>query len=131
MCHEEPFISSFQGHFSWHGLGGQTASKAAATQRRGLGRRISCHTHTGIANKYGYSPTAVGTAPHDLFEHVYTLLFRQLLLKPSFGALSNIPMVGAAYVSYNQNPVLKMVNPEPCKELRRRPQLFLAGIGPY
>ena len=29
------------------------------------------------------------------------------------------------------NPGTKMVYPEPCKELRRRPQLFLAGIVPY
>ena len=25
----------------------------------------------------------------------------------------------------------KMVNPEPCKELEMRPQLFMAGIVPY
>ena len=28
-------------------------------------------------------------------------------------------------------PGTKMVNPEPCKELERRPQLFLAGTAPY
>ena len=28
-------------------------------------------------------------------------------------------------------PGTKMVDPEPCKELRRRPQLFIAGIVPY
>ena len=28
-------------------------------------------------------------------------------------------------------PGTKMVYPEPCKELRRRPQLFLAGVVPY
>ena len=28
-------------------------------------------------------------------------------------------------------PGIKMVYPEPCKELRRRPQLFLAGTAPY
>ena len=28
------------------------------------------------------------------------------------------------------NPGIKMVYPEPCKELRRRPQLFLAGTAP-
>ena len=33
--------------------------------------------------------------------------------------------------SVNQNPVLKWVYPDPCKELSRRPQLFLAGTAPY
>ena len=34
--------------------------------------------------------------------------------------------------SHNQNLVIpKMVNPEPCKELERRPQLFPAGTAPY
>ena len=28
-------------------------------------------------------------------------------------------------------PGIKMVYPEPCKEVRRRPQLFLVGIVPY
>ena len=28
-------------------------------------------------------------------------------------------------------PGIKMVDPEPCKELRRRPQLLLAGTAPY
>ena len=28
-------------------------------------------------------------------------------------------------------PGIKMVYPEPCKELRRRSQLFLAGTAPY
>ena len=28
-------------------------------------------------------------------------------------------------------PGVKMVYPEPCKELRRRPQQFLAGTAPY
>ena len=28
-------------------------------------------------------------------------------------------------------PGTKMVDPEACKELRRRPQLYMAGIGPY
>ena len=28
-------------------------------------------------------------------------------------------------------PGTKMVNPEPCKELKRRPHLFMAGIVPY
>ena len=31
------------------------------------------------------------------------------------------------HVDHNQNPVLKMVCAEPCKELRRRPQLFIVG----
>ena len=36
------------------------------------------------------------------------------------------------HLSHHQNPVItKMVHPEPCKELRRRPQLFLAGTAPY
>ena len=28
-------------------------------------------------------------------------------------------------------PGTQMVDPEPCKELRRRPQLYVAGIVPY
>ena len=36
------------------------------------------------------------------------------------------------HVSHNQNPVItKMVDTEPYKELRRRPQLFVVGIVPY
>ena len=34
-------------------------------------------------------------------------------------------------VESQSKPGIKMVYPEPCKELRRRPQLFLAGTAPY
>ena len=34
-------------------------------------------------------------------------------------------------MSHKSKPGTKMVDPEPCKELSRRPQLFMAGILPY
>ena len=37
----------------------------------------------------------------------------------------------AEHMSHNPNPGTKMVNPEPCKELERRPQPFPAGTAPY
>ena len=35
------------------------------------------------------------------------------------------------YMSLDKNPGIELVDPEPCKELPRWPQLFLAGIVPY
>ena len=34
-------------------------------------------------------------------------------------------------VESQSKPGIKMVDPEPCKEIQRLPQLFLAGIVPY
>ena len=50
------------------------------------------------------------------------------LVWPSFG---HVPVSSVGSVESQSKPGIKMVYPEPCKELRRRPQLFMAGIVPY
>ena len=37
----------------------------------------------------------------------------------------------AGLAEAQSKPGIEMVYPEPCKELRKRPQLFLAGTAPY
>ena len=40
-------------------------------------------------------------------------------------------VAGCSSLESKSKPAIEMGDPEPCKELRRRPQLFLAGIVPY
>ena len=43
----------------------------------------------------------------------------------------HMPQTMASHIESQSKPGVKMVFPEPCKALRRRPQLFMAGIVPY
>ena len=45
------------------------------------------------------------------------------------GMVVEAPALGTC--ESQSKPGSKMVDPEPCKESRRRPQLFVAGIVPY
>ena len=44
---------------------------------------------------------------------------------------SSIQKILDPLLESQSKPGIKMVDPEPCKEIQRRPQLFMAGIVPY
>ena len=49
----------------------------------------------------------------------------------SMALFTNMEPQRAKTCESQSKPGTKMVDPEPCKELRRRPQLYIAGIVPY